>query len=106
LSGVRPETVIDRVCGMQVRVQRPEVAGLTIESGSRTFAFCGAGCLRAFREGPESYAASAVLAGPATDTAAGSTALPVIDEGMRRWYESCDVLSFVRFRANAHTRIT
>jgi Cu+-exporting ATPase len=87
MSGSRPESVIDPVCGMTVSVARAEAEGLTLEHDGRTYAFCRAGCLRAFREEPDVYAERADAPPVATATADGS--LPVIDEGMRRWYESC-----------------
>ena len=81
-----PTKVIDPVCGMTVDVARAEENGLTLEHEDRTYAFCGAGCLRAFREEPDVYAAKAQAAAEAPKP---TGALPVIDEGMRRWYESC-----------------
>ncbi|MBI3750707.1 MAG: hypothetical protein HY263_03485 [Chloroflexi bacterium] len=55
-------------------------------------AFCGTGCRRAFVEGPGEYlrgedrrAEDLIAHGAPHDHAE----LPVIDEGMRRWYESC-----------------
>ncbi len=50
------------------------------------------GCRRAFLEDPQTYPAPAeVAADAATAPATHGTAvtLPIIDEGMRRWYESC-----------------
>jgi len=86
----RPEKLIDPVCGMTVNVEKAEAAGLLLEHEGRTYAFCGAGCLRAFAESPAEYIAvaeqAAATTAPALTAAAG---LPVIDEGMRRWYESC-----------------
>ena len=87
MSGSRPERVLDPVCGMTVNVAEAEEAGLTIEYVDRTYAFCRAGCLRAFQEEPETYAAKAEQAHAITVPQAGG--LLVIDEGMRRWYESC-----------------
>jgi Cu+-exporting ATPase len=87
LSGTRPERVLDPVCGMTVDVAKAETAGLTLERGGRTYAFCREGCLRAFREEPDVYAANAEQAHAITVPQANG--LPVIDEGMRRWYESC-----------------
>ena len=87
MSGSRPERVLDPVCGMTVNVADAEHAGLTIEHDGRTYAFCRAGCLRAFREEPEAYAAKAEQAHAINVPQPGG--LPVIDEGMRRWYESC-----------------
>jgi YHS domain-containing protein len=103
----KPTQVIDPVCGMTVDVAAAEAAGLTAEYEGRTYAFCRAECRRAFLGEPEAYAerAAARVASPvavgalaAHDhgvehgavAAAGSLAtLPLIDEGMRRWYESC-----------------
>jgi YHS domain-containing protein len=72
---------------MTVDVARAEEAGLTLEHEGRTYAFCRSGCRRAFQEEPAIYAAKAEEA-PAI-TVPRSAGLPVIDEGMRRWYESC-----------------
>jgi Cu+-exporting ATPase len=93
MQAERPEKLIDPVCGMTVDVASAEAAGLLLEHDGRTYAFCRAGCKRAFVEGPDEYVAQA----QAADAAAAVTAatpvqakgLPVIDEGMRRWYESC-----------------
>jgi YHS domain-containing protein len=72
---------------MTVDVARAEADGLTTEYDGRTYAFCREGCLRAFREEPGTYAAKADQATAiATPQADGPL---VIDEGMRRWYESC-----------------
>ena len=87
LSRSHPERVLDPVCGMTVDVAIAEAEGLTAEYGGRTFAFCRSGCQRAFLEDPAGYAAKAETAHAiAVPTAKG---VPVIDEGMRRWYESC-----------------
>jgi YHS domain-containing protein len=72
---------------MTVDVHVAEDAGLTAEHGGRTYAFCREGCLRAFREEPDVHAARAEQAHAITVPQAKG--LPVIDEGMRRWYESC-----------------
>ncbi len=87
MSGSRPEHVLDPVCGMTVDVARAEADGLTIEHDGRTYAFCRSGCLRAFEEKPATYVAKAKQAHAITVPQAAG--LPVIDEGMRRWYESC-----------------
>jgi YHS domain-containing protein len=81
-----PTKVIDPVCGMTVDVARAGEHGLILEHEGRTYAFCGSGCLRAFHEEPGAYAAKAQAAAEAPKAAG---ALPIIDEGMRRWYESC-----------------
>ena len=85
MQAERPEKLIDPVCGMTVDVAAAEVAGLLLEYEGRTYAFCRAGCKRAFVEGPAEYAAHAATA----EAAPRLAGLPVIDEGMRRWYESC-----------------
>lgn len=87
LSGNRPERVLDPVCGMTVDVATAEEAGLTIEHDGRTYAFCRSGCLRAFGLEPDVYAAKADQAHAVAVPRSG--VLPEIDEGMRRWYESC-----------------
>jgi YHS domain-containing protein len=74
---------------MTVDVARAEADGLTIEHDGRTYAFCRAGCLRAFGEEPAVYVAKADVADALPVNAEGALMLPVIDEGMRRWYESC-----------------
>jgi YHS domain-containing protein len=72
---------------MTVDVARAEADGLTIEHAGRTYAFCRQGCLRAFQEEPDLFAAKAEQA-PASPVRQ-AIGMPVIDEGMRRWYESC-----------------
>jgi Uncharacterized conserved protein len=79
--------VLDPVCGMTVDVAVAETAELTLEYDGRRYAFCREGCLRAFREDPKVYAERAERA-PAIGVPQ-ATGLPVIDEGMRRWYENC-----------------
>jgi YHS domain-containing protein len=93
----RPGQLIDPVCGMTVDVAGAEAAGLLLEYEERTYGFCRDGCRRAFLEEPAAYAAQAAMAAAAAahgTSAHGARAvaegeLPVIDEGMRRWYESC-----------------
>ena len=87
MSGSRPERVLDPVCGMTVNVADAEAAGLTTEYEGKTYAFCRSGCQRAFALEPATYASKAEQAHAITVPHAG--ALPMIDEGMRRWYESC-----------------
>jgi len=87
MQAERPTHLIDPVCGMTVNVAAAEAAGLLLEHEERTYAFCRAGCRRAFVEGPAEYIARAEVAAAAPPSPSG--ALPVIDEGMRRWYESC-----------------
>ena len=89
----KPTSVIDPVCGMTVDVARAEAADLAIEHDGRTYAFCRSGCKRAFAEEPDVYAAHVEVAArtqPMHGLApVGTVALPMIDAGMRRWYESC-----------------
>ncbi len=86
----KPATVIDPVCGMTVRVATAEEAGLVVEHGGRTYAFCRAACRQAFVEAPEAYAAAANESPPGErEGHAHAVGEPVIDEGIRRWYESC-----------------
>jgi YHS domain-containing protein len=73
---------------MTVNVARAEEAGLTLEYKGRTYAFCGSGCRRAFEEEPAAYVAKVDVAAAAQAAAPEAKRL-VIDEGMRRWYESC-----------------
>lgn len=86
----RPAHLIDPVCGMTVDVGRAEAAGLLLEYQDRTYGFCRDGCRRAFVEEPGTYVAQAEAAAAMTAwRAVPPGALPEIDEGMRRWYESC-----------------
>ncbi|HEY3546077.1 MAG TPA: YHS domain-containing protein [Propionicimonas sp.] len=86
MQAERPEKLIDPVCGMTVDVASAEATGRLLEHEGRTWAFCGEGCKRTFVESPAQYIVQAEVA---TSRAADPKALPVIDEGMRRWYESC-----------------
>ena len=89
----KPTSVVDPVCGMTVDVARAEASDLSVEHAGRTYAFCRAGCRRAFLEEPDVFAAQVDAAARSEPTHGfaplGSVALPVIDEGMPRWYESC-----------------
>jgi len=95
----RPAKLIDPVCGMTVDVAAAEAAGLLLEYEERTYGFCRDGCRRAFLEEPATYAAQAAMAAATSAAAHGVSdhdgpliaagEMPVIDEGMRRWYESC-----------------
>src|SRR5690349_5146660 len=92
MQAERPEKLIDPVCGMTVDVAAAEAAGLLLEHEGRTYAFCRSGCRRAFVEEPDVYIAQAQAADEAAAAAPAplqAKGLPVIDEGMRRWYESC-----------------
>lgn len=85
----RPTTLVDPVCGMTVSVATAEAAGLLLEHEGRTWAFCRAGCRRAFLDEPAEYVARAEAVTTVPAAPGASRGLPVIDEGMRRWYESC-----------------
>lgn len=90
----RPSTVIDPVCGMAVDVTTAETQGLTAEHAGRTYAFCRVGCREAFLEDPVVYeakadAAARAASSPVVPAPLDAGTLPVIDEGMRRWYENC-----------------
>jgi YHS domain-containing protein len=74
----------DPVCGMSVRLDAAEQDGLVLEHHGTLYAFCRASCRDAFVADPHRYASHAPIA-----SAAPTAGLPVIDEGMRRWYESC-----------------
>jgi YHS domain-containing protein len=93
MQTTRPAKLIDPVCGMTVDVDRAEAEGLLLEHIGRTYAFCRAGCRRAFEEDPHSYISNddAPVAAAASGAAesAGRAVPLTIDEGMRRWYESC-----------------
>ena len=82
----RPSQLIDPVCGMTVDVEEAEAASLLIERDGRTYAFCRTECRRRFVADPVEYIARAEQAALPPR---GAALLPVIDEGMRRWYESC-----------------
>jgi YHS domain-containing protein len=89
MTTARPVHLIDPVCGMTVEVAKAEAAGLLVELDGRTYGFCRSGCRRAFLEEPNTYVAEAEaeMLDPTEPPRAGE--LLVIDDGMRRWYESC-----------------
>jgi YHS domain-containing protein len=89
VQSTRPAKLIDPVCGMTVDVDRAEADGLLLEHEGRTYAFCRAGCRRAFLEEPAAYTSKADSEQLVAQAAAASNGLPVIDEGIRRWYENC-----------------
>ena len=74
----------DPVCGMSVRRDVAIEDGLMVEHEGHPYYFCRAACRDAFVAAPADYVTSHRHAG---DSAPGAT--PVIDDGMRRWYESC-----------------
>jgi YHS domain-containing protein len=82
----------DPVCGMSVRLDAATADGLTLEHDGILYAFCRTACLEAFRADPHAHGKTAHGHAPNTQAPAGQTPadqLPVIDDGMRRWYESC-----------------
>ena len=92
MSVDRPEKLVDPVCGMTVDVAKAELHDLLVEREGRWYAFCRSACMRAFLEDPAGYVAQAEQAAARAGTAPpvlAASGLPIIDEGMRRWYESC-----------------
>lgn len=73
----------DPVCGMSVRVDVALEDGLTAEHDGHTYFFCRQACRDAFVAAPADYLTSH------SHTDAAPAGAPVIDDGMRRWYESC-----------------
>ena len=74
----------DPVCGMNVRIHVAIEDGLVADYEHHTYYFCRAGCRDEFVADPAVFITSH---GHAAETAPAST--PPIDDGMRRWYESC-----------------
>ncbi|HSJ00740.1 MAG TPA: YHS domain-containing protein [Patescibacteria group bacterium] len=74
----------DPVCGMNVRLDAAIADGLAAEHDGHTYYFCRAGCLEAFAADPSRFITAHAHAADAAPASA-----PVIDDGMRRWYESC-----------------
>jgi YHS domain-containing protein len=87
MTNDRPTKLIDPVCAMTADVESAERDGLLLEYDGRTYAFCSPGCRRSFVDDAARYVAAAGAA-PASARPTGGV-LPIIDEGMRRWYESC-----------------
>lgn len=74
----------DPVCGMNVRLDAATPDGLLTEHAGHMYYFCRTACRDEFGADPTRFTSShshAAEAAPAT--------APVIDDGMRRWYESC-----------------
>jgi YHS domain-containing protein len=87
MTNDRPTKLIDPVCGMTVGVESAERDGLLLEYDARTYAFCSSGCRRSFVDDAARYVAAAEAAPTFAQSTGG--VLPIIDAGMRRWYESC-----------------
>lgn len=82
LKTLEPER--DPVCGMSVRVDAAREDGLVAEHEGHAYYFCGEPCRDDFVASPERFITSHSHAAEAAPAGA-----PVIDDGMRRWYESC-----------------
>ena len=87
MTSEAPVRLTDPVCGMSVRLGVAEEEGLTLEHHGTLYAFCRSACLDAFSADPHRYTSSAIIA--SAPPAAVGAGLPIIDEGMRRWYDSC-----------------
>jgi len=85
VSAIVPEKMLDPICDMIVVVADARVNGRAVEYAGRTYAFCSNGCVKAFNADPATWAAKVDASLPARKTGA----VPTIDEGIRRWYESC-----------------
>ncbi len=86
MHGNHHDEVRDPVCGMTVSVAAARAADLSVEHEGREYAFCRAGCKRAFLESPTEFTTAAVRQAA---MAVGGNGTLAIDEGMRRWYDSC-----------------
>lgn len=73
----------DPVCGMAVRPDVAAEEGLTGDHEAHRYDFCREGCKESFLAAPAQY----VTSHAAAEAAPGEA--PAIDDGMRRWYESC-----------------
>jgi YHS domain-containing protein len=73
---------------MSVDVAHAEADGLLLEHEGRTYAFCNRSCRGVFLAEPATHPAKAGMAAAAPGTTMAVQPL-VIDEGLRRWYESC-----------------
>ena len=69
---------------MAVRVDVALQDNLVAEHDGHAYYFCRAGCLEAFTADPSKFVNSHAHAAESA-----TNALPVIDAGMRQWYESC-----------------
>ena len=74
----------DPVCGMAVRVDAALQDQLVAEHDGHTYYFCRGACLQQFTENPVQFVNSHAHAAES-----GASGVPVIDAGMRQWYESC-----------------
>ena len=83
-TDAQPERPRDPVCGMAVRIDAAVEDGLVAEHDGHTYYFCRSACLEQFQANAARYVTSHRHAAE-TQT----DAVPVIDAGMRQWYESC-----------------
>jgi len=74
----------DPVCGMTVRVDVAVEEGLVAHHDGRAYHFCRAACRDAFLASAGEYATA-----PPHGAEVRPVGSLVIDDGMRRWYESC-----------------
>lgn len=74
----------DPVCGMSVRPDTAEEEGLMLSHEGHSYFFCREACRDRFVAGPDMYVNSH---SHAADVAPAASLQ--IDDGMRRWYESC-----------------
>lgn len=83
--------ILDPICDMVVSVDVARERGLTLEYPDREYAFCSAGCQERFAKNPKPYIpkVEAWLAAPTEGAHGHSSAAPVIDAGIRAWYDAC-----------------
>lgn len=94
--------ILDPICDMIVDLAEARGEGLTLAYARREYGFCSAGCRQKFAKDPEAYipkvdawlaksanAHSDLHEGGAEHAHGASAAAPVIDAGIRAWYESC-----------------
>ena len=74
----------DPVCGMNVRLDVAIEDGLVADHEGHAYYFCRTACRDAFAAAPDSYI---TFHSHSAESAPAGT--PTIDDGMRRWYESC-----------------
>jgi YHS domain-containing protein len=85
VSANAPDRMLDPICDMIVAVGAARTKGRTVEHQGRTYALCSNGCVSAFNADRARWATN-------VDVASAAKTRPdaaVIDDGMRRWYESC-----------------
>lgn len=82
-------TMKDPVCGMTVDVECARADGLTVVHDGHEIAFCRQRCLEDFLREPAAHPVPAAHPAPAVTPTTPLSGAVVIDEGMRRWYDSC-----------------